>query len=237
MQQLDRQYKEAAATYARASAMGGTQTLEQGLEREAIALQLAGDFAGADKVCDQFLAKFPKSELRAEVSERYAENALLAAEGDHDPAAKDGAASGDAAKKRFAEAVTRLSGVVKEFPETTQANLARMGLATVEYQQSHFKEAADLLTKIPESDRVDDLVGVSFMLADCDLRALPDKAEDALTSARVAAELEKIITQLEGYAGSRPNDPDAPQALVRIGYAATKLHVFTGHVNSPGFHA
>jgi TolA-binding protein len=219
MQQLDRQYKEAAATYARASSLGGAEMLEQGLERQAIALQLAGDFAGADKACGKFLSRFPKSDLRAEVSERYAENALLAAEADHDPAK----ASGDGAKRRFSEAVARLSRVVTQFPDTTQANLARMGLATVEYQQGHFKEAAELLGKIPESDRVDDLVSVSFMLADCALRALPDKAEDALTSARVAAELEKIITQLEGYAGSRPNDPEAPQALVRIGYAATKL--------------
>jgi tetratricopeptide (TPR) repeat protein len=219
MLQLDRQYKEAAATYARASSVGGAEMLEQGLERQAIALQLAEDFAGADKICGQFLSRFPNSELRAEVSERYAEDALLAAEADHDPAT----ASGEGAKKRFAEAVARLSRVVTQFPETTQANLARMGLATVEYQQSHFKEAAELLTKIPESDRVDDLVGVSFMLADCALRALPDTAEDALSSARMAAELEKIITQLEGYAGSRPNDPEAPQALVRIGYAATKL--------------
>ncbi|MDB5320406.1 MAG: hypothetical protein JWN40_2037, partial [Phycisphaerales bacterium] len=219
MLQLDRRYGEAAGAYAGAVTAATPDMVEPAMERQAIALQLAGDFAEADKVCNAFIAKYPKSELRAEVSVRYAENALLAAHAKKDPAA----ANADSSKRPYGEAVARFTRVIERFPETPQANLARMGLATVQYLQGHFTEAAEMLVKIPEGDRVDDLAGAAFLLADCQLRALPESAEDALSSARMVAQLEAVTTQLEGYAGTRPNDPDSADALVRIGYASVKL--------------
>jgi tetratricopeptide (TPR) repeat protein/outer membrane protein assembly factor BamD (BamD/ComL family) len=219
MLQLDRRYVEAAGAYAAAATAAGAHIVEPAVERQAIALQLAGDFPEADKVCNAFLSKYPKSDLRAEVSVRYAENALLAAHAKNDPAA----ANTDSSRRPYGEAVARFTRVIEQFPDTPQANLARMGLATVQYLQGHFTEAAGLLAKIPESDRVDDLVGVAFLLADCQLRTLPDSAEDALSSARMVAQLEAITTQLEGFVGSQPNDPQAADALVRIGYASVKL--------------
>ena len=217
MLQLDRRYQDAAAAYGTSAPAPAGEIAEQALQRQAVALQLAGDFADADKACKNFLEKYPQSELRAEVTERYAENALLAAR--NDPAAENSNTS----KRPFGEAIARFNRAIEKFPNAPQANLARMGLATIQYLQGNFGEAAALLNKIPESERGDDLAGVGFLLADCQLRVLPDTADDALSSSRAAAQLEQITTQLESYIAARPNAPEAADAMIRVGYASIKL--------------
>jgi tetratricopeptide (TPR) repeat protein len=221
MLQLDRQFKEAAGAYAAAYASNAAApaVAEQASERQAVALQLAGDYAAADKVCRNFQERYPASALRPEVMLRYAEDALLAAHAAKDP----GAANADGSARPYGEAIVRFNRVIEKYPESYQANLARMGVATIHYLQGQYAEAAGLLNKIPESDRVDDLVGVGFLLADCELRTLPDAAEDALSGARVAAQLEKITTQLEAFVATRGGEPAAAEALMRIGYASNKL--------------
>ena len=224
--QLDRQFKEAATAYGEAATARAADVVEPATARQAMALQLSGDYAAADRICDAFLARYPKSDLRAEVSERYAENALLAAYAKRDPAAATTAAAtatGEASARNYQDAVARFTRVIEKYPETTQASLARLGLASVHYLGGEFAEAEKLLTKIPESERVDDLIGVGFLLADCQLRGLPATADDALTSARVAAQLEQVTTQLDAFVGTRPNTPEAAEALVRVGYASGRL--------------
>jgi TolA-binding protein len=207
--QLDRRYAEAAKAYGSAASLGAADVIEQALARQGIALQLAGDFAGSDRLFESFLKRFEKSELRAEVGERYAENALLAAY-------KSGAA--------YDEAVARFERVIAQHPETVQANLAGVGMANVHYLKGEYDRAAALNSKIPEGDRVDDLIWANFLLADCRLRGLPEKAEDALTGARVAQTLEEVMTQLEAFVASRPaGAPESAEALVRIGYASGRL--------------
>lgn len=216
MLQLDRRYADAAVAYANAAISTAPEIAEPALQRDAVALQLAGDFAAADKVCRDFLDRYPKSALRAEVTERYAENALLAAQ-------KAPVAKPDTAKQVYSEATSRFNRVIEKFPDQPQANLARMGLATIQYVQGNYAGAAALLNKIPESDRVDDLLGVGFLLADCELRALPETVDDALSSSRAAAQLEAVTTQLESYIASKPNAPEAADAMIRVGYASVKL--------------
>jgi TolA-binding protein len=61
-QQIAKQFKEAAATYAQ---ILGEKTLpqreEEVLQRQASALHLAGDYAAADQVCLQFQKTYPKT--------------------------------------------------------------------------------------------------------------------------------------------------------------------------------
>jgi tetratricopeptide (TPR) repeat protein len=223
MLQLDRQYDQAARVYrdAAAAAAGDAAIGERSLERQAAALQLAGQYGDADRVAATFLERFEKSELRAEVMLRFAENALLSASAKGDPAA----ANADGSKRPFGEAVTRFSRVIEKYPDTAQAILARVGLATVHYLQGQFSEALGILVKIPESERgADELAGAALLQADCELRALPETAEDALTSARVAQQLEETTARLETFIATRPGDESvAAEAWLRIGYASQRL--------------
>lgn len=207
--QLDRKYKEAADAYAVASAAGSTETVEHAMARRAIALQLVGQYGESDKVCLAFAAAYPNSALAAEIAVRHAENALLAAHAAGQPA--------------YPEAIDRFKAVIATHPETLQANVARMGLGTVQYLQGQYAQAAQTLSKISESERADDLIGAAYLLADCQLRDLPVTADDALSSARLVQQLERTITQLEAYVASRPNAPDSVDALLRVGYASRRL--------------
>lgn len=221
--QLDRKYPEAAACYAAVAQVpqAAPEVAEQALLRQAIALQLAGDFAGSDKACVAFASNFPRSPSRPEAMVRYAENALLAAFRAGDPAA----ANADKSKKPYGEAVQRFNRVLNKYPEGAQAHLARLGLATVLYLQDQFAEAAALLAKVPEGERSDDLAGVGLLLADCQLRALPEDAEDALAGARLVQQLENILSQLDAFAETRPNEPECADAFIRAGYTCRKLAV------------
>lgn len=216
MLQLDRQHAEAAKAYREAAACApkDADVAERSLERQAAALQLAGEYVAADKACTAFLDRFDKSALRGEVALRHAENALLAAH-----AKREGESKGD-----YVEAVARFNRVIDHFPETTEANLARVGLATVHYLEGRFAEAAGVLAKIPEHERGAELAGAALLQADCELRAIPATADDALTGARVAQQLEQVTVQLEGFVAGRPaDDPAVADAWVRIGYASQRL--------------
>ncbi|MEZ0264752.1 MAG: tetratricopeptide repeat protein [Phycisphaerae bacterium] len=223
MLQLDRRYADAATVYAairQVSAMAQTEAAEQGLLRQAIALQLAGNYAESDNACAAFSSNHPRSVHRPEAAVRYAENALLAASAAKNPAA----ANSDGSKRPYGEAVARFERVLSKYADSPQANVARFGLATIQYLQGQYGPAADALNKIPDGDRIDDLVGVNLMLADCKLRALPETAEDALSGARLANQLEQVLTMLDGFVASRAkDDPEVADANVRIGHAATRL--------------
>lgn len=221
MLQLDQRYKESAQAYA--GAVGATailETAENATARQLIALQLAGQYADSDKVCNAFVSNFPRSTMRPDVMVRYAENALLSAYASGNPAS----ANADGSKRPYGEAIQRFNRILTRHPDTTAALLARYGLGTIHYLQGQYEQAVTELSKIPEGDRADDLVGVSFLLADCQLRALPAEAEDALSSARLAGQLDQVVSQLNAYVQTKPNQPETAEALIRIGYASVKLN-------------
>jgi tetratricopeptide (TPR) repeat protein len=210
MQQLGGDYKDAAASYAAVEGAGGTaDAQESALLRRAVALQLAGDFAESDKTCLAFEAKYPRSSNLAEAKVRHAENALLGA-----LAGKDSAD----------DAAARVNQIIKAYPDSRHAHVARFGLATLHYAAGRYDEAAKEIGRIPVDERVGELLVSSLILADCQLRALPsDEPEDALSSARLVHRLEEIVVPLDAYAATKPFDVLTPDALLRIGYASNRL--------------
>jgi TolA-binding protein len=202
---LDRAYADAAGSYAGAAKAGAAAEVAQAaLLRRAIALQLAGDLAASDRACTEFVKAYPGSPEAAEALVRYAENAVLATS--------------------YGEGSARLNRVIEKYPDARAAQVARFGLAAVQYLQGRYPEAAGLLAKIPAEERAGDLLPASLMLADCQLRALPSETpDDALSSARLVRQMEEILAPLDAYVQSKPNDPDAADAYLRIGYAANRL--------------
>ena len=210
VQMLGGHYKDAAASYGAASTTSGAADVgESALLRRAVALQLAGDLGESDKAFLTFASEYSKSSRLAEARLRHAENAMLAAR---------------AGKGSAEEAAARLGRVIEAYPDARQAHVARFGLAAIQYDQGKYDEAAKTIGLIPADERVGDLLVSSLVLADCQLRALPaEEPEDALSSARLVHKLEEMLVPLEAYAATVPFDPQTPEALLRIGYAADRL--------------
>jgi TolA-binding protein len=205
MQTLDRAYKDAAATYAAVAAAGAGEDQNRTARlRQAIALQLAGDYANSDRVCLEIVKTDGDGLRAAEAMLRHAENALLS--------------------RSYDEAATRFNAVLAKYPDARPAHLARFGLAGVQYARAQYRDAAKSLAIIPADERIGDLLPASLMLADCQLRALPAEIpDDALSTARLVKDLEEILAPLEAYAQSKPNDPGTVDAYLRIGSAANRL--------------
>ncbi len=210
-QHAAKMYKEAAATYQRImSEAAAPELVEFALARQAAAYQLAGQCRESDEVCQRFATTYPKSSLLGEVLFRHAENAYLMAVAT--PAGQD------EAKRLYTEATKCYQQVIDKFPDGTSTSLARQGLGTALYQLGQFENAAKALNAVPESERTGDLAGVSYLLADCNLRTLPAEAEDALSIARLLEQLKKIADQLQAFVQSQETSPQAPDALIKLGY-------------------
>src|SRR5262249_22149601 len=148
IQQLAKQYKEAAADY--------LQILNEKLlpQREeeltlslATAYHLAGDYSKSDDVCVRFRDTFPKSVLLPAVLFRHAENAyfaMLQAEKMPNPQdrARETARWND-------EVLKRSQVVVEKYPEFPQVNLARYGLAMAYHRKGDLEKAKEKLEAIP----------------------------------------------------------------------------------------
>src|SRR5205085_1252019 len=136
--QLVRQYKEAAGVYQQIL----TDKLlpardEETTDRLVQAQQLAGDYAGSDKTCEQFRDRFPKSTLLPSVLFRYAENAYFSSLN----AEKLPVPERDKEVKRLSEeTVKRYAAVVDKYPEFPHANLARYGLAVALYRKGDLEK-------------------------------------------------------------------------------------------------
>jgi TolA-binding protein len=217
-QQLAKQFKEAAATYAQ---ILGEKTLpqreEEVLQRQATALHLAGDYAASDQVCLQFQKTYPKSSLLPAVLFRHAENAhflALAAEKNKNLPERD---------KLNDETARRYQTVVDKYPDFPFAGLARFGLAMISYQKGDLEKAKEILEAIPAGDRSGDLAQVPYLLADCHIRLAPIKADDALAAGRAQEELKSAAELLDGFCNAQPAAPQTPDALLKLGHCYQRL--------------
>jgi TolA-binding protein len=217
-QQLGKQFKEAAATYAQ---ILGEKILpqreEEVMQRQAAALHLAGDYAASDQVCVQFQKAYPKSSLLAAVLFRQAENAhflALAAEKNKNLPERD---------KLNDEAARRYQAIVDKYPDFPFAGLARYGLAMTYYRKGDLEKTKEVLEAIPAGERTGELAQVPYLLADCHLRLAPTKVDDALSAGRAQEELKSAVELLDGFCNAQPAGSQTPDALLKLGHCYQRL--------------
>ncbi|MDB5300570.1 MAG: hypothetical protein JWO87_2233 [Phycisphaerales bacterium] len=222
-QQLLKQYKEAAATYQQVvSEDAKSDRAEEAVQRRVTALHLAGQFADSDALADEFQKTYPKSTLLPAVWFRQAENLYLTAVA---------SASGPNPKPRevqdklFDGAIARYQRVVEKYPEFEYIDLARQAMATCHYRLGHYPEAVALLIVIPETNRSGELANVPYLQADCLIRTLPPEADDALTAERLIGAAENAAKLLEAFVASNPKSPQAPDAMLKLGYCYQRMAV------------
>ncbi|VTS02090.1 tetratricopeptide repeat protein [Tuwongella immobilis] len=195
---------------------------EECVQRYAVGLHLAGEFARSDQVCEKFLQDFPESTLRESIAFRQAENAYfqaLSAKQKPDLPNRD-----VELPKLFQLAATRYASVAERFPDSTQLGLVRYGQAMVALQLGQFETAAGFLEQIPGPDRIGELGRTPYLLAECLIRQTPVQAgEDALADNMIAEKLTAARTLLEGFIAANPKSKETPDALIKLGYCMRRL--------------
>jgi TolA-binding protein len=187
----------------------------------ATALQLAGDHVESDKVCDRFVKAFPRSTLLPAVQFRHAENAAfltLAAEKLPNPAERARETT-----RRNDETIARYQALIERYPEHPSVQVARHGLALAYYRKNDLEKAQKALEAIPAAERTGELTIVSYQLADILLRLAPSRADDAVAAGKLEEKLRGAADLLEAYLGAAGESPQAPDALLKIGYCQQRL--------------
>jgi len=197
-QQLAKQFKEAAATYQTLLLEKPSDDLnEAALGKLAMALGLAGQMAESDKICAEFSQKYPRSPSTGMVMFRSAENAFNS--------------------KKLPEAAQRYGVVVSKYPEFGQINAARKGMGTALFELGKYEEAAAALQQVPANERIGEMAGVSYLLAECLIKTMPADADDALATARLVDQIEQASALLNAFVAAQENHPEVPGALLKIG--------------------
>jgi len=223
-QQAARQFKEAAATYAKVAAeFPASRTAEEASQRQISALHLGGMYKESDELCLKFEKTFPKSMLLDIVWFRGAENAYLSAMA----AANDAKANENHAvwEKQFDEAIARYKRVIEKYPEFTYINLTRYGLGTAQYQRGLHADAFDTLTNILDADRNGELAQVNYLLAEALLRRLPSETHDALQAGKMLDRAEQAARLLEKYAAAQGKTPQGADALLKLGHCYQRMGI------------
>jgi TolA-binding protein len=218
-QQLLKQNREAAQTYNQVlndKLLPSRQ--EEVTYRQITALHLAGDFNESDNICTRFATTYPKSPLLAVVLFRRAENnyfRTLAAEKN---------AKRDDLNRLYDETIQRYQEVAKRFPEFAQVNLARYGIALAQYRKGATEKAKEALETIPQADRTGELAVANYLLADCILRLAPTTVgDDALAAGKLEEQLKTAAELLDNFVGGQPNDPQSPDAQLKLGLCYQRL--------------
>ena len=185
---------------------------EELLSRLAVALQLAGKYDDSEAACRQFEKNYPSSAGMAEIEFRSAENAFQLAT----RAADKSSPTSPAAKQLYETSIQRNAKLIEKFPESPNVNLARLAIATANYQLGRFTEAAESLSTLAEADRVGDLAGSTYLQADCLLRTLPTDTSDAISAGRRLAQLNEAIQLLTKFTAAPPNTPNMPEAILKL---------------------
>lgn len=212
------QHREAAALYDQLvnEKVLPPHKLQEALERSATAWHLAGDLAASDARITAFLQQYPQSPLLPWVLFRSAENAYRKAE-------QLAQQNNPAASQAFQDAGRKYEEVVSKYPEFEKAARARLGLALCRIALKQYEEALPALEAIPAPARTQELIVVSYLLADCHLRTAPEKAEDALADNMLREKLTAAAAQLETFVAAAPKAEQTPDALLKLGLCYKRL--------------
>jgi TolA-binding protein len=222
VQQLARQFKEAAGTYNQLLSEKALPEREEEItQRQATALHLAGDYAESDRICAGFQQRYPKSPLLPEVLFRSAENAYFTAlAAEKNPNLPDRA---NALVRMNDEVIKRYGIVVEKYPEFAHVNLARYGVAMGHYRKGDLEKAVDVLKTIPDGDRIGDLAVVPYLQADCLIKTAPARADDALAAGKLEELLKDAIGLLDAFTNAQAASPQAPDALIKLGHCHQRM--------------
>ena len=220
-QQLAGLYKEAAATYYRVlSERSSPDRDEEVTQRMATAQHLSGDYGRSNQTCDAFEKKYPKSTLLPNVWFRKAENACLAAVAAAD--AKSPSRRADV-ERLFERTIVGYHRLLSKFPDFSQADLARYGMATAQYRLKRYTEAVATLSRIPDVNHTGELAPVAYLMADCLIRTLPAKTDDALSAAKLMAQAAQAAKLLAAFVNAEPKSTLAPDALLKLGHCHQRI--------------
>lgn len=231
-QQLAQQFAPAAATYQQAIDENyAPDRGEELLQRLATALHLAGQYDQSDQACERFKQTFPKSTLLPAVLFRSAENAYVraAAIEPTNPASKN-----PDLLRWFGEASKRYELLLDNFPEFTYVPLARYRLGLAQYRLGNDELALAAFAQIAQPDRQGALATVPYHEADCLIRTTPTESADAISAARLVQQLGEAGQRLETFLGALPNSPEAPDALLKLGYCYQHVAVQMADQNERG---
>ncbi len=216
-------HKEAAAQYSQVLTDKALPLREEEvLQRLAVALHLAGDYAESDKVCRRYCEKFPQGPLTPAVLFTEAENSyfrLLAAEKAANPAERQKLTA-----PLYEETTKRLAAVAEKFPEFPKVNLARFTLGLVHYRRGELDKARQALEQIPAPERTGEVALTSYLIADSILRHVPAAVpEDALAAGKMEEQLKSSADLLEAFISLNPQDNQVPEALIKLGLCQQRL--------------
>jgi TolA-binding protein len=121
------------------------------------------------------------------------------------------------------EAAKRYQIIVDKYPEFSQVQLARFAVGMITYNKGDLDKAKETLSLIPQAERVGELAVVPYIVADCAMRLAPQKVDDALAAGKLEELLKEAVDNLENYANSQPNSPQAPDALLKLGMCHQRL--------------
>src|SRR5262249_660522 len=107
--------------------------------------------------------------------------------------------------------------------EYAHIQLARQGLGMAHYRKGDLEKAQKALEAIPAGDRNGELAIVSYNLADILLRTAPARAEDAVAAGKLEEKLKGAGELLESSLGAAADSPQAPDALLKLGYCQQRL--------------
>lgn len=188
------------------------------LQRTVAAFQIAGDHTNTTYWGGIFKQKYPQSPLIPEILFREAESLhsrALQLTNSKDPLGKD----------VYAKALAAYESLIAKYPEFDRVNRARYGLAVCLTELGDWEKAATVLETIPQADRVGDAAAASFLLADCQIRTAPAKADDALADNMLREKLGTAIGLLESFVAANPKAAETPESLLKLGYCYKRLGI------------
>jgi tetratricopeptide (TPR) repeat protein len=203
------QHREAAALFALVLDQKLTPGREEEVrQRRLSALNLAGDHTAVLQSAEHFLRTYPRSALRPEVVFRRAESAYFLG--------------------RLDEAARGYQEVIDKFPESGNGTAAQYGLAWTHHRRNDFEKARAVLEAIPAAERGGELAFAPYLQADCLLRTMAPRADDALAAGKLQEQLERTVALLNDFSASQPDDPAAPDALLRLSLCQQRLAALVG---------
>jgi TolA-binding protein len=194
---------------------------EEVLQRLVVTLGDGGEFQRSDDRAAEFRRTFPQSTLSGAVAFRSAENsygraALLVKLNDKNRA--------EELKQKYDEAIGKFKEVADKFPEFERVHHARLGAAVCLSQLGKLDDAAKLLEAIPGPDRSGELALAAYLLGDILLRQTPLKVgDDALEENKTREKLTAAAAMFDSFAGGNAKAPEAPAALLKLGYCQKRL--------------